>query len=97
MERAAIEISGDREQLAGDTGRIPTLSNLDKMYLMVDAIFNEMFTAFDFDALQADIEECEALDSAQDYGARYQELCKLLNSQNFRWKYYQKRSETNKQ
>lgn len=72
---------------------LPKLTVSDRMYLMVEALFNQFFTNFDFESLQADIDEYNLLDYNLDFGERYQELYELLHSKNFGWKYYAPRIE----
>lgn len=40
-----------------------------KLYYMVQALFSLFFTDFDFQSLEADINEYEALDGAKDFGS----------------------------
>ncbi len=88
LEKAAIAFEGARAEDEDIPIYDVGLTKEDELYYMVKALFSLFFTDFDFQMLEADLNEYEALDGAKDFGERYQHLNDLLSSPNFNWKYY---------
>ena len=63
-------------------------SDAEKTNLMVEALFNNLFTNVDFEKYKRDYDEMELLYDNWEFGERYQELYDIFNAPNYNWKYY---------
>ena len=66
-----------------------TLSANEKTYLMVKAIFNKMFSDFDFQKFEDYLDEMDSLYDDWDFGKRYQELYDIFHSPHYNYEFYQ--------
>ena len=64
------------------------LSDAEKTNLMVEALFNNLFTNVDFEKYKRDFDEMELLYDNWEFGERYQELYDIFHAPHFNWEYY---------
>lgn len=69
------------------------LSSGVRMSLMVEAIFNALFTPFDFPKYVQYRSEIADLEDSWDYGERFQELHRILSTPCFNGEFYQLKSD----
>lgn len=56
--------------------------------LVAEAVFRNLFTEFDFDKYEYDLNEMELLYDNGEFGERYQKLYDIFHSPNYNWEYY---------
>lgn len=66
-----------------------------KTYLMVKAIFNKLFSDFDFEKFEDYKTEMELLYDNWDFGKRYQELYDIFHAPQFNFEFYQEIEKNN--
>ncbi|MBR4345003.1 MAG: hypothetical protein IKP88_20230 [Lachnospiraceae bacterium] len=69
------------------------LSEEAKRNLIAKAVFNMLYTDFDFDKYESYKEEMSALDADWDFGKRYQELDEIFSSPDYKGEFYIIKSE----
>lgn len=74
------------EDANGYSGLI--LTDNQKTDKMVRAIFNTLFSTFDFEKYEKYCDEMDMLDEDWDFGERYQELYDIINSSNYKNEFY---------
>lgn len=70
------------------------LSTNEKEYLMVRAIYNALFTDFDFEKYEKYSDEIDLLYDNWDFHERYQELYDIFHSPNYNGEFYQVKSDS---
>ena len=86
LNRIVIEIRKKKiesltsERNNDELGWKKSLSDEEKTKLMVEAIFKELFSDYDFEKYISVRSEMQALDDDWDFGERYQELSAMLDS-----------------
>lgn len=78
-----------------DSYRYKVLSTDEKTYLMVQAIYNALFTEFDFEKYEKYSDEIDLLYDNWDFQERYQELYDIFHSSNYRGEFYQFKPDSN--
>lgn len=60
-----------------------------KTHLMIKAVFDKLFTEFDYNKYEEYLNEMEALYDDWDFGERYQELYDILHAKHYKYEFYQ--------
>jgi hypothetical protein len=67
---------------------VSALTENKKINLMLEAVYNSLFSAFDFAKYEQYYDEMSTLNEEWDFGERYQELYDIFNSTNYKNQFY---------